>query len=230
MQRLMSVFLVAVAACGGGSGGDPMGLDASGGGFDASNSSDGAAFQGLTVVWEDAPAIPGPQNLSTMVTVTSAKFHIKKLEVIGDAGDPINTTKDDFDILWDATTSPFPITFFTAPAPAIYSKVRLSIDKGSSDAPSVEIMGTVVINSNTEMFKITTIEKNDLEVRGYNVALGVGESETIPVIVGVDALLANVNWGALPNPGGVRTLDESSASALDAFLDHLEDTFTSPNE
>ncbi len=60
--------------------------------------------------------------------------------------------------------------------------------------------------------------------------LDLGESEGMPIIVGLDALLADVNWMALPTPGGVRTLDDTSTQAMDSFLDHLEYTFSGPLE
>jgi hypothetical protein len=234
----MSVLLVVVAAaaaaaCGDSAdGGNPMGLpDANGGTQDAASSSDGAPAPGLMIEWVDSPALPGPQNLPTMVNVTSAKFHIKKLEVISDGGTSPATTQDEFDIRWNATMAPQPI-FFTSAPPAIYSKIRLSIDKGSSNAPSVEIVGTVTINATTEMFRISSIEKIDLEVEGYLVNLTLGDSEGMPIIVGLDALLADVNWMSLPVESNARTLDDRSATMaeMDLLFDHLEDTFTGPLE
>lgn len=228
MTRLMSVFLLVVAACGGSDGGSNL-ADA-GASLDApTGSSDASAAPGLTVQWVAAPAIPGPQQLSTMVNVTSAKFHLKKLEVIGDGGALPETTQDEFDVLWDATHAP-PSIFFTTAPPAIYSKVRLGFDKGSSNAPSIEISGTVLVNGTTEMFRVTSTQKTDVEVGGYSVRLDLGEFEGMPIIVGLDALLADVNWMALPTPGGVRTLDDTSTQAMDSLLDHLEYTFSGPLE
>ncbi len=196
------------------------------------SSSDGAPAPGLMIEWVDSPALPGPQNLPAMVNVTSAKFHIKKLEVISDGGTSPTTTQDEFDIRWNSTMAPQPIFFTSAPVPAIYSKIRLSIDKGSSNAPSVEITGTVTINATTEMFRITSIEKADLEVEGYLVNLTVGDSEGMPIIVGLDALLADVDWMSLPVDGGARTLDDrmGNMAEMDLLFDRLEDTFAGPLE
>jgi hypothetical protein len=227
----MSVLLVVVAACGDGNGGGgPMtGADASASQDAPFGNSDGAPAPGLVVEWVDSPALPGPQNLPTMVNVSSAKFHIKKLELVSDGGTDPSTTREDFDILWNASVSPPSIHFLSAP-PAIYSKVRLSIDKGSSSSPSIEILGTVTVDATTEMFRISSIEKADVEIEGYFVNLGLGDSQGMPIIVGLDALLADVNWMSLPVDSNARTLDDSNTSAMDALFDQLEDTFTAPLE
>lgn len=206
-----------------------MGFPDAAGALDAGANSDGAAFQGLTIEWVDSPDLPGSLNISTMVTVSSAKFHVKKLEAIGDGGAVPETTQDEFDVVWNATTSPPLITFFNAP-PAIYSKIRLSLDKGSSNAPSIEIAGTVLVNGTTETFLVTTTQKKDIEVDGYAVILDIGESEGMPIIVGLDALLADVDWMSLPMTNNVRTLDDTRGQDVDALLDHLEDTFSGPLE
>jgi hypothetical protein len=229
MQRLMSVLFVAVAACGGGDGGAMTGLpDASSGADDAPGVSDAQAFQGLTLAWNAMPVLPG--SVSSIVTVTSVKFHVDKLEVISDAGDPTDTTRRDFDLLWTATSpGPEAYSFFSAP-PAIYSKIRMNIDKGASNAPSVEILGTTTANGAAEPFKITSIKKLDLEITGYNLMLHVGEAKMITCDVGVDAGLANISWGNLPTTSNVRTLDDSAPNtqAMDAFFGDLEDVFTAP--
>ena len=227
MQRLMSVLLL-VAACGGDGGNSQMIPDAPAS-VDAGASSDSAGFQGLTIQWLASPAVPGPQNLPTMVEVTSAKFHVEKLEAISDGGAVPETTLREFDLEWSATTTPEPI-FFTSAPPAIYSKIRLGLEKGASNAPSIEIRGTVLVGGSTEAFVVSTTQKADLEIGGYAVTLGIGGSETMPVIVGLDALLADVDWMALPTTSGTRTLDDTQAMAVDDLLDRLEDTFTSPLE
>jgi hypothetical protein len=229
MRWVMSVLLlVAAVGCGGGDGGMSALPDGAAGAQDAISSSDGAAFQpGLTIQWVDLPALPGP--VSATVTVTSAVFHVEKLEVIGDAGDPAETTKRDYKLTWNATQSPFDDMFINAP-PAIYSKVRIGLDKGSSNAPAFEITGTVVIGGASEPFHITSLKKIDLEVTGYNVNLPVNGSADITVMVGLDDALQNVNWMALPTTNSTRILEDSAptAAAMDALVDDLEETFTRP--
>jgi hypothetical protein len=226
----MSVLFLVLAACGG-SAGDGANLlpDAPSSGADAGASSDGAPFQGLVVSWEDAPAIPGPQNTVSMIDVTSAKFHIEKLEAISDGGADPSATQQEFDVAWSAVASPADIFFFSAP-PAIYSKIRLSIDAGPANAPSIEITGTVQVNGSTEMFRVTSMQSAALEVSGYAVTLGLGEAEGMPIIVGLDVLLADVDWMALPLQNGVRTLDDTRSTEMTAFFGYLEYTFTGPLE
>ncbi len=228
MQRLMSVLLVAVAACGDAAGDGANLLDApQGGAADAGTSSDADAFQGLLVAWEAAPALPGSLNLNTMVTVTSAAFHVKKLEAISDGGAVPAATQNEFDVAWNAASQPFDLYFPSAP-PAIYSKIRLGLDKSLANAPSIEITGTVQVDGSIEMFRVTSSRTADLEIGGYAVTLGLGESEGMPVIVKLDALLADVEWRALPTMNGVRVLDDTRTTAMDALFDRLEDAFTGP--
>jgi hypothetical protein len=232
MQRLMSVLLVVgVAACGGGAdGGSPNISDAPTGTADAGASSDGLPFQGLTVDWTASPALPGPLNLSTVnINVTSAKFRIEKLEAISDGGADPSTTMNQFDVLWNATTAPQAIYFFNAP-PAIYSKIRLGLDKSAANAPSIEIAGTVVNNGTTEQFRITSTASADVEVLGYAVNYQLGDNEGMPIIVKLDAFLAEIDWTALPMTNNTRTLDDTRAADMTALLDRLELAFVGPLE
>jgi hypothetical protein len=227
MERLMSVLLVVVAACGDAGGMSPMGFPDASGALDSASSSDGAPFQGLTLEWADMPVLPG--TVSATVTVTSVKFHVKKLEVIGDAGDPMDTTLDEFDLAWSPMMPSGPPRYaFESAPPAIYSKVRINLDKGPSDAPSVEILGTTTANGSAEMFEITSTRKLDLEVNGYNINFNIGEQETVTVNVELDEGLENINWGNLPMPSNTRTLEDGNTNAMDAFLDDLEAVFTAP--
>ncbi len=226
MQRLMSVLLVAVAACGdAGDSGGPYLPDASGA-LDAAASSDGApAQQGLELEWADIPSLPGA--ISSTVTVMTVKFHVKKVEVLGDAGSIPETTGENVDLVWNIAASPPPISFPSAP-PAIYSKVRINLDNGGASSPSVEIVGTTTANGSTEMFRVTSTQKLDLEITGYNVELGVAESERIPVVVGLDAAFAKVDWAAMRVANNERRLEDSDTQAMDAFFNDLEDVFTAP--
>lgn len=229
MQRLMSVLLVVVAACGG-DGGSPMNFpDASGGGNDAASSSDASIpAQGIKVDWAAVPNLPG--QVSSTVTVTSVKFHVKKLEVLGDAGSLPETSDDDFDLVWTPISPVPPPLYFTAAPPAVYSKVRVNLDKGSSNAPSVEILGTTTANGSTEMFEITSEKKLDLELSYQQFSLVIGDSRTIQVSVGLDAGLEKIEWGAMRTVGGVRTLEDTDTQAMDSFFDDLEDVFSASVE
>lgn len=229
MQRLMSVLLVVVAACGDAADGGPSNLaDASASADAPTGVSDSAVQTGLRLDWGDLPPLPGP--LSATVTVTSVKLHVDRLEVLGDGGSVPQTTREDVALEWSMTASPSVIYMDDAP-PAIYSKVRIGLDKVmANNGPSIEILGTTTANGSAEMFKITTTRKIDLEVTGYNITLGVGSPRTITVMVGLDAGLENVDWAALPVPNSVRTLDDSTANmdAMTAFIDDLALVFTAP--
>ncbi|MFN0248014.1 MAG: hypothetical protein ACKV2T_14080 [Kofleriaceae bacterium] len=228
----MSVlFVLGATACGGNAdGGSPNVPDAPAGALDAGASADGAPFQGLTVDWADSPPLPGPLGLSgTTISVASARFRIERLEAISDGGAVPEARQDDFDILWDSSNAPPTIYFPNAP-PAIYSKVRLNIDQGPGDTASFEITGSVVISGTTEPFRITSQQKIDLEVEGYAVRLDLGDQRGMPIIVKLDALLAEVAWSGLPVTNTVRTLDDTRPTEIDALRDRFELAFVGPFE
>lgn len=226
MRRLMSVLVIlAATACGGGDGGagDDTQLPDASANLDGAPSSDAPTGPRLDVAWVAAPPLPG--QVTAAIFVQAATFHVDRLEVIGDTGDPADTTARDVSVSWSATVHPFRISFFNAPSPAIYSKIRIGIDKGSSNSPSIDIGGSVQIGSGTEPFHIISTKKTDLEITGYNVSLTVGSSATITVDVGLDTALAGIDWMSLPIKNGARTLDDEAA-AMDDFIDTLDDTFT----
>jgi hypothetical protein len=232
MKRLMSVLLVVgVAACGGGAdGGSPNVSDAPQGSLDAGANADGLPFQGLTVEWVGSPPIPGPLGLNGVtISVSSARFYIDKLEAISDGGAVPETTQEEFHVLWDISNAPPSILFQNAP-PAIYSKVRLGIDQGPANGASFEITGNVVIAGTSEPFRITSMQKVDLEVEGYAIRLDLGDYEGMPIIVKLDAFLAEVDWSALPVVNNTRTLDDTNSVAIDALLGRFDLAFVGPFE
>jgi hypothetical protein len=227
MQRLMSVLLVVVAACGGNDGGSSSFPDAWSGQSDGAAASDSAPAQGLVVDWRDMPTLPG--MVSSTVTVFSVKLHVKKLEVVSDGGSVPDTTDDDFDLAWVGSSRPFPISFPTAP-PAVYSKVRINLDKGSSNTPSVEITGSTTASGSAELFTIRSEQKLDLELSYQQFTLLVGDSKTVRVRVALDEGLENIDWVNLRKPSTMRLLDDTDTQAMDAFFDDLEEVFSASVE
>ncbi len=207
-MRPILCCLLAIAACGGGGGDDG---DDGNGTSDASSFSDGAASSdsqlstGLTVTWTAQPMIPGPFS---GVTVSTVKLRLARLEVIGDTGSTSGTTLNDFDVIWSSTTSPFPISFFSA-EPGLYSKVSLQID-GKVVARSYEIRGSVVINGTTELFEITDTSPLAVDVSGYNVTLTAGQAVEVPIYVDMDNVIDAVDFASLPTVGNVRTMNQTT--------------------
>lgn len=219
-MRVLLGCLLALAACGGGAGDDGGPAPGDAGGFvDGLTASDAQAQGGLIVSWADQPAIPGP--FATDVMITSVRFRIARIEVIGDVGSTVDTTQTNLDVVWSQTTSPFSIQFPFAP-PGLYSQVSLQID-GNVVAPSYEILGTVIISGTTEPFKITDTAVLRADIDGYEIALMAGSSMIVPIRADLRDAIGAVVFAMLPAPGGVRTMDQTT-TGIDAVRTKLEDS------
>jgi hypothetical protein len=217
-MRLILGSLVAVAACGGDSGGPDVPPSDAASSVDGFGANDAAAQGGLTVTWDAQPMLPGP--LGNGVAISSVKFKLARLEVIGDTGSTVETTQSNFDVVWSAAFTPFPITFSFA-QPGLYSKVSLQID-GNVVAPSYEILGSVLIGGTTEPFKITDTAVLQADIDGYDVALMAGGSMSVPIRVDLQDAIDAVDFAMLPAPGGVRTMDQNT-TGIAAVRSQLED-------
>ena len=215
-MRLLLAYLLTAAACGGGGGG--------GGGDDTPISdapalSDAVAQQGLIVNVVALPALPG--EIKSDLTVTSAVFHVQRLQVIGDNGQPMTTTG--FELGWQGEgTNPLPIDFPFAPS-GLYSQVSIEIDALSS-APVYEISGTAKVGGNIEPFHITDTESMDVDITGYAVTLAPGRTAIIGVRLDLRDAIDGIDMATLPMMQGKRTLAPGS-SQMGNFRDKLEDAF-----
>ena len=207
-MRLILCCSLAVAACSGGSGGDGGDDNAV---TDASSFNDGSASMdaqpstGLTVCWTAQPALPGQFSEATLLAV---KLRVARLEVIGDTGSTTGTTMTDFDVIWSATTTPFPINFFAA-EPGLYSRVSLQID-GKVVTRSYELRGTVVINGTAEPFEISDTTALAVDVSGYNVTLMAGQAVEVPIRVDMEKVIEAIDFASLPVIANVRTMNQTT--------------------
>ncbi|MBA3465286.1 MAG: hypothetical protein H0T46_35470 [Deltaproteobacteria bacterium] len=210
------IAIVLLSACGGGGtgGGDDTQVS------DASASNDAPApLHGLLVSWTSAPAVPGP--IGNYTTVTSALFHVDRLQVIGDNGQPMSNIP--FDLEWKAQgENPATVSFFDAP-PGLYSQVNLEID-AAVGTPSYVIRGTVRVSGDTKVFVIEDRGSIRVDVRGFAVTLPPGGDATVPVRLDLKPALDTVDWSRVTEDDGVLELDESS-SQIDGFRDKLDDAF-----
>ncbi|MBL9015133.1 MAG: hypothetical protein JNL83_13200 [Myxococcales bacterium] len=215
MRGPIALVLAVTAACGGGGGGGGDDTPVS----DAAALSDAITQQGLIVNVVALPALPG--EIKSDLTVTSVVFHVQRLQVIGDNGQPMTSAA--FDLGWQGEgTNPSPIDFPTAPS-GLYSQVSIEID-ASAAAPVYEIFGTVKVGGDIEMFHIRDTENLDIDITGYNVTLAPGQSAIMGVRLDLRDAIDGIDMGMLPMMMGRRTLETNDAQ-MSEFRDKLDDAF-----
>lgn len=212
-----AVGLLVVAACG---------SDGSGPYADAhislsdANSGDAAPVpHGLLVSWRSDPALPGP--VKTDVTVSSAVFHISRLQVIGDSGQPMTQVPITLGWSGESTSDPPTIGFPSAPG-GLYSQI--GIDLQPVGGASYEIRGTVKVGGMTKPFYIHDTAGLDFDIAGYTVNFTPGVDATLPVRIDIDSPITAVDWTTVQEVGG--TLEVGPAQAqISEVRDKIDNVF-----
>ena len=199
MKSLLPLLVVA-SGCGGG-GGMGSGTDAHASVSDAPSSGDAAPTpHGLLVSWKATPPLPG--TLKTDLTVTSATFHISRLQVVGDSGQPMTTAP--FAIAWSAETAGDPPTIGFPSAPGgLYSQI--TIEMQAVGMVSYEITGTVKVGAVTKPYRIHDSADVDIDITGYSVAFAPGTDATLPIKIDLKPPVESVDFAMVQDMNG--TLD-----------------------
>ena len=216
MKSLLPL-LVFAAGCGGGDGMSPTTSDANASNNDGSSSDAAPVPHGLLVSWKAMPALPGP--LKTDLAVTSARFNISRLQVIGDNGQPMTMAA----IEWSAETfgDPPTIAFSSAPG-GLYSQV--TIEMQPVGMVSYEITGTVKVGATTKPFRIHDTADIDLDVTGYSVAFAPGTDATLLIRIDLEPPVESVDFAMVPDVGGTLDMGPSDPQ-MSQLRDKLDDAF-----
>ena len=218
MKVLLACLLA--AGCGGsGTGGNTS---------DASGSSDAlglndapTSLTGLLVSWTANPALPG--ELRPDLNVSSATFHLARLQVIGDNGQPM--IQSPFEIKWAASeggSNPPTIGFASAPS-GLYSQITLNIDAPLVDT-CYEIFGTTKIAGVTEMFHIHDRNALNVDIKNYNITLTPGGTVTAAIRLDLKDAIDSVDFSLLTVDNGYREMDTFDPQ-MDEFRDRLKTSF-----
>lgn len=188
--------------------------------LDGSVAGDGGGQQGLHVSWDADPALPA--QIEDIITLTSATFQVKRLQVIGDAGAGPSTTRTDFEAAFTERGELPPHVVFPGAPAGLYSKVRLDLD--ANEHPAYELTGTVRIGETVEPFRISSKDDLTIEIDGYSVALPPGQEATIPIELDLRDTLADIDYSALPVRDGERVLDDADPQRA-TVRDNVRDAF-----
>jgi hypothetical protein len=179
---------------------------------------------GLVVEWSSAPsAWPSTTN---NVTLTRARFGLKSLRVVGDAGpgDPRTTASAlEMGFAWSgAEERPSSIPFDDAP-PGLYSQVALVFDALTSDGDAYELRGMVEVSGEDYEFRIE--DNNPLT---FNVAidemLSPGEQAAIRLRINFTHALDSIDWQNVDTSDGRKELDNGD-SQMSTFRAKLIESF-----
>jgi hypothetical protein len=200
---------------------------------DTSTPDDGnAGASGLVVEWSSAPS-DWPSSVDASVTIKCARFALKSLRVIGDAGpgDPRTTASAmEMRFAWDNNCAkleqrPTNIVFEDAPT-GLYSQVAILFDRDSSSTDNegtYEIEGTVKLDGTVWDWKI-----EDTNALAFNIAIdemvSPGETATVPLRINFTVALAGLNWSTIDRSDGRIELDEGGAQ-MPAFRAKLIESF-----
>jgi len=212
-----ALAIVVVAACGS-DGGMSAFVDANASVSDGPSTSDAQPLpHGLLVSWKAMPRLPG--TIEDGLTVTSVKFNISRLQVIGDNGQPM--TSAPFTIAWETFGDPLTVGFSSAPA-GLYSQV--AIEMNPAQGVSYEIRGTAKVGQATQPFYIHDTASFDVDITGYNVTFTPGVDATLQVRIDLQPPLETIDFGTATDIGG--TLDVGPTDTQMAqFRDKLDDAF-----
>jgi hypothetical protein len=135
-MRFLGALMV-FAACHPG-GGETPGADASPDG--TSTGSDGPqSTLGMFVTWRADPPLPGV--VTDKIAITDATFQLDYLQIVGDAGVDMRTTRSKYLLTWDSQSRPAQEAFPDAPV-GVYSKIAMVMMTGTLAERSYEIHGT----------------------------------------------------------------------------------------
>lgn len=220
MQGLIRCGLLAgsLVACGGSTTAGPDGATPDGGG------SAGAA--GLHVAFTSDPT-PIPSQPDNGFSLDTVIFKFDNLKVIGDAGpgDP-RTTANDFEVKWDANTTPPPVDFADAPT-GLYSKVSFQIDGHLID-DSYIFKGHIAVSGTTYPFEVE--DRNTLSLSlDCDRMLDAGGNDTIKVKFAFKDALESVDWANVHNHDGTLELDDTDPQAILAFHSKLSNAISIDN-
>lgn len=210
--------LLVVAACGGtgSSVGKPDGSVSS----DGSSPSDGPPTpHGLLVSWTSNPSLPG--QIKNDLIVTSARFEISRLQVIGDSGTPM--TPSPITLSWSDETTGDPATLGFSSAPGgLYSQIAIELERSGGN--SYEIRGTTKVNGVTKPFFLHDSTDIQLDITSYAVVFSPGSDAVLPIRVDLQAPLGVIDFAAATEVGGTLDLGPSDPQMTEV-RDRLDNAF-----
>ncbi len=211
------LVLLVVAACGGD--GSSVGRPDGSVPGDISSASDAPTPHGLLVSWSANPSLPGP--IKTDLIVTSARFEISRLQVIGDSGTPM--TQAPIVLAWSQETSGDPATLGFPSAPGgLYSQIAIELDRSGGN--SYEIRGTTKVGGVTKPFFLHDSTDIQLDITGYAVSFSPGSDAVLPIRVDLQSPLGSIDFAIATEVGGTLDLGPSDPQMTEV-RDRLDNAF-----
>lgn len=181
---------------------------------------DGAAPpHGLLVSWRATPPLPGPVKAD--LNVSSAVFHVSRLQIIGDSGQPM--TQAPLALAWSGEGGGDPATIGFSNAPGgLYSQI--AIDLQAVGTSSYEIRGTVKVGGITKPFWIHDTASVDVDIPSYAVAFSPGVDATLPVRIDIEPPIATVDFAMVLEVGGTLEVGPTDPQ-IEEVRDKIDNVF-----
>jgi hypothetical protein len=180
---------------------------------------------GIHLAWSTAHpnSVPGPSKAG--VTITSARFSLADVRVIGDIApnDP-RTKLERLELAWSQGVSPAVHAFLDAP-PGIYSRVGFELAVDGDVEVAYEITGTARIEALDVPFRIVDNRDMDVAVSHKSASLSPGNMIAIGIRLDFEKVIDRVDIANLPLIDGVRVLDQSDAQIEDVRKAIHDDLF-----
>ena len=203
-MRLIGVLMMVCVGC---HGGDPPAPD-------GAVTPDGPLpALGVRVSWD--AKIPG--NVTENIVVTDASFQLEHFQLVSDAGADGRTTHSRYQLRWAEGVKPDAESFPDAPV-GMYQRISLDMRPGGQPPYAYQIQGlwrddsgggsgsTSGSDDDMKPFRIVNTMGLSLPIK-CNVALSPGGSVSFGIKLDLEEALQRIDFGGLPEVGGVRTLN-----------------------
>ena len=175
-----------------------------------------ASIAGLTIELVAKGGVPQMPDVD--VEITKVTMGARAIRAIGDAapGD-MRTTRSSYEFEWRDNLMPIPLTFSAAP-PGLYSTVELDVADSDASTTALTILGRTRRAGDLVPFEIVNFTANVPITVAVETVLPPREIAVVSIEVDVAALIAAIDWSAIPLTGDGRLYMTDGDPQMDSVI------------